>query len=141
MPGVFPSAHFQAELVAIDAGLKDMTFAAETYDAVNLAALAAAEAEDDAGASIAGTLIPVSGGTSGSRASASPSGPRAVCSTYKDCLAAIRDGKAIDYDGESGPVRFDANGDVTAAKFMVFTYGADNRAKLTGSEAAGRSAG
>lgn len=141
VPGVFPSAHFQAELVAIDAGLKDMTFAAETYDAVNLAALAAAEAEDDAGASIAGTLIPVSGGTSGSRASASPSGPRAVCSTYKDCLAAIRDGKAIDYDGESGPVRFDANGDLTAAKFMVFTYGADNRAKLTGSEAAGRSAG
>jgi neutral amino acid transport system substrate-binding protein len=141
VPGVFPSAHFQAELVAIDAGLKDTTFAAETYDAVNLAALAAAEAEDDAGASIAGTLISVSGGTSGSRASASPSGQRAVCSTYKDCLAAIREGKAIDYDGESGPVRFDANGDVTAAKFMVFTYGADNKAKLTGSEAAGRPAG
>ncbi|MDQ1057160.1 neutral amino acid transport system substrate-binding protein [Arthrobacter globiformis] len=145
VPGVFPSAHFQAELVAVDAGLKDTTFAAETYDAVNLAALAAAAAEDDAGASIAGTLISVSGGSSGSRASASPSaslsGEPAVCSTYKDCLAAIRDGKAIDYDGESGPVRFDANGDVTAAKYMVFTYGADNKAKLTGSEAAGRSAG
>jgi neutral amino acid transport system substrate-binding protein len=141
VPGVFPSAHFQAELVAIDEGLKDMTFAAETYDAVNLAALAAAAAEDDAGASIAGALISVSGGTSGSRASVSPSGPATVCSTYKDCLAAIRDGKAIDYDGESGPVRFDANGDVTAAKYMVFTYGADNKAKLTGSEAAGRSAG
>lgn len=141
VPGAFPSAHFQAELVAIDAGLKDTTFAAETYDAVNLAALAAAAAEDDAGASIAGTLISVSGGTSGSRASTSPSGQREVCSTYKDCLAALRDGKAIDYDGESGSVRFDANGDVTAAKYMVFTYGADNKAKLTGSEAAGRSAG
>jgi neutral amino acid transport system substrate-binding protein len=141
VPGVFTSAHFQAELVAIDAGLKDTTFAAETYDAVNLAALAAAAAEDDAGASIAGTLISVSGGTSGSRASASPAGDPAACSTYKDCLAAIREGKAIDYDGESGPVRFDANGDVTAAKYMVFTYGADNKAKITGSEAAGRSAG
>jgi branched-chain amino acid transport system substrate-binding protein len=141
VPGVFPSAHFQAELVAVDAGLKDTTFAAETYDAVNLAALSAAAAEDDAGASIAGTLISVSGGTPGSRASAAPSGQRAVCSTYKDCLAALRDGKPIDYDGESGPVRFDANGDVTAARYMVFTYGADNKAKLTGSEAAGRSAG
>ncbi|MFE5838187.1 ABC transporter substrate-binding protein [Arthrobacter sp. NPDC056493] len=141
VPGVFPSAHFQAELVAIDAKLKDTTFAAETYDAVNLAALAAAVAEDDAGASIAGTLSAVSGGTAGSRASASRSGQPAVCSAYKDCLAAIRDGKAIDYDGESGPVRFDANGDVTVAKYMVFTYGADNKAKLTGSEAAGRSAG
>ncbi|HEY3572213.1 MAG TPA: ABC transporter substrate-binding protein [Arthrobacter sp.] len=141
VPGVFPSAHFQAELVDIDAKLKDTTFAAETYDAVNLAALAAAAAEDDAGTSIAGTLISVSGGTSGSRASASPSAKPTVCSTYKDCLAAIRDGKAIDYDGESGPIRFDANGDVTAAKYMVFTYGADNKAKLSGSEAAGRSAG
>ena len=141
VPGVFPSAHFQAELVDIDAKLKDTTFAAETYDAVNLAALAAAAAEDDAGTSIAGTLISVSGGTAGSRASASASAKPAPCSAYKDCLAAIRDGKAIDYDGESGPVRFDANGDVTAAKYMVFTYGADNNAKLTGSEAAGRSAG
>lgn len=140
VPGVFPSAHFQAELVAIDAGLKDTTFAPETYDAVNLAALAAAAAEDDAGASIAGTLISVSGGTAGGRASSAPSGQPAVCTTYKDCLAAIRAGKAIDYDGESGPVRFDANGDVTAAKYMVFTYGADNKARLTGSEAAGRSA-
>lgn len=141
VPGAFPSAHFQAELVAIDAGLKDMTFAAETYDAVNLAALAAAAAEDDAGASIAGTLISVSGGTSGSRASASPAGKPAACTTYKDCLGAIRDGKSIDYDGESGPVRFDDNGDVTAAKYMVFTYGADNKATLSGSEAAGRAAG
>ena len=49
LPGTFPSAHFQAELVAVDPGLKDMAFAAETYDAVNLAALAAAAAEDDAG--------------------------------------------------------------------------------------------
>ena len=47
----------------------------------------------------------------------------------------------MDYDGESGPVRFDANGDVTVAKYMVFTYGADNRAKLTGSETASRAAG
>ncbi|MFF2317729.1 ABC transporter substrate-binding protein [Arthrobacter sp. NPDC058097] len=141
VPGVFPSAHFQAELVAIDAKLKDTTFAAETYDAVNLAAVAAAAAEDDAGSSIAGTLISVSGGASGGQASASPPAQRTVCSTYKDCLAAIRDGKAIDYDGESGPIRFDVNGDVTAAKFMVFTYGADNKAKLTGAEAAGRPAG
>jgi len=141
VPGTFPSAHFQAELVATDAGLKDMTFAAETYDAVNLAALAAAVAEDDGGASIAGTLISVSGGTSGNRASGPSAGKPTVCTTYKDCLAAIRDGKAIDYDGESGPVRFDGNGDVTQAKYMVFTYGADNKAKLSGSEAAGRTAG
>lgn len=142
VPGVFPSAHLQGELVAVDAGLKDMTFAPETYDAVNLAAVAAAVADDDAGASIAATLISVSGGSGGQgQTAAQPDGKPSVCKTYKDCLPAIKAGTAVDYDGESGPVRFDANGDVTAANYMVFTYGADNNAKLTGSEAAGRSAG
>ncbi|WP_222123012.1 hypothetical protein, partial [Staphylococcus epidermidis] len=37
LPGTFASAHFQGELVSVDPELKDMTFAAETYDAVNLA--------------------------------------------------------------------------------------------------------
>lgn len=138
VPGVFPSAHLQGELVAVDKNLKDMTFAAETYDAVNLAALAAAAADDDAGASVAAKLIAVSGGSAG--AGSQPAGKAAVCRTYKECLAAVRAGTAMDYDGESGPVRFDANGDVTVANYMVFTFGADNRAKLTGSETASRAA-
>ena len=62
LPGTFASAHFQGELVSVDPELKDMTFAAETYDAVNLAAIAAAAAQDDAGTSIAASLIAVSGG-------------------------------------------------------------------------------
>ena len=40
----------------------------------------------------------------------------------------------------SGPINFDSNGDVTAAAYMVYSYGADNTAKMTGSETA-RSAG
>ena len=135
VPGAFPSAHLQGELVAVDKGLKDMTFAAETYDAVNLAALAAAVADDDAGASVAAHLIAVSGGSAGAT---QPAAAPAVCRSYKDCLAKVRAGTPVDYDGESGPVRFDENGDVTAARYMVFTYGADNRAKLTGTETAGR---
>lgn len=65
LPGTFPSAHFQADLVDVDPGLKDMAFAAAAAgdDAVNVAALAAAAAGDDAGASIASRLIGVSGGT------------------------------------------------------------------------------
>lgn len=137
--GAFPSAHLQGELVAVDKGLKDMTFAAETYDAVNLAALAAAAADDDAGASVAAHLIAVSGGSTGSAGAGTQSAEKpTVCTSYKDCLAGVKEGKPIDYDGQSGPVRFDDNGDVTAARYMVFTYGADNRAKLTGSETAGR---
>ncbi len=91
-PGVFPSAHLQGELVAVDPGLKDMTFAAETYDAVNLAALAAAAADDDAGASIAANadrrLRRLGAGASAAQPAASPR----VCKTYKECLAAVRAG-------------------------------------------------
>jgi hypothetical protein len=47
----------------VDPGLKDVSFAAEAYDAVTVAALAAARAQDDAGRSIAANLIAASGGT------------------------------------------------------------------------------
>ena len=130
LPGVFPSAHFQGELVSVDPGLKDMTFAAETYDAVNLAAIAAAAADDDAGTSIAARLIAVSGG------GAQPAGETGVCTSYQACIDVLRSGKRPDYDGQSGAINFDANGDVTSANYMVFGYGADNQATMTGSETA-----
>jgi branched-chain amino acid transport system substrate-binding protein len=138
VPGVFPSAAFQARLLEVNPGLKDLSFAAEAYDAVNLAALAAAAAGDDAGRSIAASLIAVSGGTAGGQDTGQPG---KVCLSYADCLAVVKTGAKINYDGESGPVAFDTHGDITTANFMVFTYGADNRAVLTGREAAGRAAG
>jgi neutral amino acid transport system substrate-binding protein len=138
VPGVFPSAEFQARLLAVDPGLKDLSFAAETYDAVTLAVLAAAAADDDAGRSIAAHLIAVSGGTApGTEAKQ----PALACTSYKDCVSSLRTGGGANYDGQSGPIGFDASGDITAANFMVFTYGPDNRAKLSGSESAGRAAG
>jgi branched-chain amino acid transport system substrate-binding protein len=146
VPGLLPSADFQARLVSVNPALKDLSFAAETYDAVNLVALAAAKADDDAGASVAANLIAVSGGTAGGPAggqtAAPASGPATKpCLSYTSCVAVLKSGGGVNYDGESGPVAFDSNGDITAANYMVFTYGADNRAVLTGREAAGRAAG
>lgn len=138
VPGVFASAAFEARLLEVSPGLKDLSFAAEAYDAVNLAALAAAAADDDAGRSIAANLIAVSGGTSGGQDTGQPG---KACLSYADCLAVMKTGAKINYDGESGPVAFDSHGDITTANFMVFTYGADNRAVRTGREAAGRAAG
>jgi branched-chain amino acid transport system substrate-binding protein len=135
--GQLPSAGFQDRLLGIDPALKDVSFAAETYDAVTLAALAAAKAEDDAGRSIAAGLIAVSGGTADGAGAAGT----APCTSYKDCLAGKASGADINYDGESGPIAFDANGDITSATFTVFTYGADNIPAATGVETAGRTAG
>jgi branched-chain amino acid transport system substrate-binding protein len=149
LPGVFPAVDFQAQLVSVDPGLKDMTFAAETYDAVNLAAIAAAAAADDAGTSIAAELAAVSGGTTqrahdAGPASAGPDGARppgglTACESYEECLGVIRAGKRPDYDGESGRVNFDSNGDVTEANYVLFSFGADNTAIMSGSETASSS--
>ena len=141
VPGQLPSAAFQARLLEVDKDLKDLSFAAETYDAVILAALAAARAQDDAGRSIAANLTAVSGGAAGgvgSTGSAADNGEAAPCSSYKDCLPGLAAGTGTNYNGESGPVTFDANGDITTATFTVFTYGADNQPVPAGREAAGR---
>ncbi|MEV8130929.1 ABC transporter substrate-binding protein [Pseudarthrobacter oxydans] len=137
VPGQLPSAGFQERLLGIDPALNDVSFAAETYDAVTLAALAAARAEDDSGRSIAASLVSVSGGTAGGTG---PAGT-APCASYKECLAGKASGVDINYDGESGPLAFDANGDITSAAYTVFTYGADNNPAATGVETAGRAAG
>jgi branched-chain amino acid transport system substrate-binding protein len=146
VPGVFPSVDLQARLVALSPQLKDMSFAAETFDAINLAVLAAAKADDDAGRSIAANLISVSGGAAAGQDSTKSPAQAAnqadpPCRTFAACAEVLKAGADVNYDGESGPVAFDANGDVTTANFMVFTYGTDNRAALSGSEAAGRAAG
>lgn len=135
--GQLPSADFQARLLSLDAKLKDVSFAAETYDAVNLAALAAARAQDDAGRSIAANLIAVSGGF--------PDGAEgkqqvAACLSYKECLAGLAAGPDVNYDGVSGPIAFDARGDITTAHFTIFTYGPDNKPTISGTETAGRTA-
>jgi len=136
VPGQLPDADFQAKLLAVDPALKDVSFAAEAYDAVTVAALAAARAQDDAGRSIAANLIAVSGG-----AAEGSTGAAEACTTYKDCRAALMSAPDINYDGESGPVAFDANGDITSATFTVYTYGADNNPSVSGLETAGRAAG
>ena len=136
LPGTFASAHFQGELVTVDPELLDMTFAAETYDAVNLAAIAAAAAQDDAGASVAASLIAVSGGKVQTSGGSGTSGESTVCKSYQECLDALRAGKQPDYDGESGRIGFDAHGDVSSANYVVYTYGADNTATMSGSETA-----
>lgn len=135
LPGVFPSAQFQDRLLTVDKGLKDLTFAAEAYDATILAALAAEARQDDSGSSIAAGLIAVSGG------SADDAGERTVCTTFAECRKLLSAGSGADYDGQSGPVAFDENGDVTAANYMTFTYGPDNKATLSGKEAAARTDG
>ncbi|MBG0740401.1 ABC transporter substrate-binding protein [Paeniglutamicibacter antarcticus] len=135
LPGIFPTADFQKQLLAHTPGLKDMTFAAETYDAVMLAALAATAADDDAGSSIAARLVSVSGGSgAGDNGGKTTSGT--PCTGYPDCSELLARKQSIDYDGISGPINFDQNGDITAANYVSYSYGSDNRPAMSGTEKA-----
>ncbi|MBN9210017.1 MAG: branched-chain amino acid ABC transporter substrate-binding protein [Microbacterium sp. 71-36] len=121
LPGNPADTTFQARLKEVDPSLTDFSYAPESYDAVILAALAAAQAKDDSGTAIRDNLQSVSEGGE-------------KCTTFADCLKLINDGKDIDYDGVSGPITFDENGDPTEAYIGIYQYGADNKYTLLNTE-------
>lgn len=96
--------------------LEDFSYAAESYDAVVLLALAALKAGSVEGADMAGTLQEVSGGA----------GEGEKCTSYEECAQIIVDGGTADYDGVSGPITFDEVGDPTEASIGIYQYGDDN---------------
>lgn len=99
-----------------DEPLADYSYAAESYDATILIALAALAAGSTDGTEIAAKLQEVSGGT----------GDGEKCSTYADCAAIIVGGGVADYDGISGPITFDEVGDPTEASIGIYQYNEDN---------------
>jgi branched-chain amino acid transport system substrate-binding protein len=94
----------------------EATYAYESYDAVIIIALASMAAKSTKGADIAAKMQEVSGGTGGGE----------KCTTFKACADLLNAGKTIDYDGQSGGLAFDENGDPTESLIGVFQYGADN---------------
>jgi len=98
--------------------LKDYSYAAESYDAVILLALAALQANSVEGADIAAQLQSVSGGVEGEDGE--------TTDDFAVAAQAILDGGKVNYDGKSGPITFDENGDPTEATIGIFQYNEDN---------------
>ncbi|MGV8882381.1 MAG: ABC transporter substrate-binding protein [Rhodoglobus sp.] len=120
-PGPVLADDFQQRLndVWVEMGnpeLTDFSYAAESYDAVVLTALAALSANSTDGKAIAAKMQEVSGGT----------GDGKKVDSFKDAADLILAGEVADYDGYSGPITFDENGDPTEATIGIFQYGADN---------------
>jgi branched-chain amino acid transport system substrate-binding protein len=97
--------------------LKETAYLAETYDAVILLALAAEQAGDDSGEAIQANMTSVS--TGGTKVTDFAAG-----------LAVIKDGGDVDYDGFSGPIEFDENGDPTGASIGIYQYGKEGTSTL-----------
>ena len=93
--------------------LEDLNYGAESYDAVIVISLAAAIAETD-GATMADEIVGVT-----------KEGEK--CTDYTGCLELVEAGTDIDYDGVSGPMEFNGNGEPLVASYGVLTFGDDNR--------------
>ncbi len=116
LPGPALDDSFQERLLEVDPELDDFSYSAESYDAVILIALAALAANSTEGTDIAAKLQEVSGG----------SGDGETATDFASAAQIILDGGTVDYDGPSGPVTFDENGDPTEATIGIYQYLADN---------------
>ncbi|CAI3794616.1 ABC transporter substrate-binding protein [Pseudarthrobacter sp. MM222] len=114
IPGTFAKDDFKKKLLAIDPALKDYSYAGESYDAVNLIALASEAAKSTKGTDIAAQLKAVS-----------ETGDK--CNDFPSCVTLLRNGKDIDYDGQSGPVTFSEAGDPTEAYIGIYEFQDDNK--------------
>ncbi|MER2136457.1 MAG: amino acid ABC transporter substrate-binding protein, partial [Arthrobacter sp.] len=49
------------------------------------------------------------------------------CYDFASCVTILREGGDIDYDGYSGPVTFDENGDPTEAFIGIYQFDGENK--------------
>jgi ABC-type branched-subunit amino acid transport system substrate-binding protein len=112
-PLVDLSDDFKNRLLEVDPELVDFNYAAESYDATVIIALATAKAGTD-GIEMASEINGITRGGE-------------KCETFEACVAIIDAGGDPDYDGASGPGEFSGNGEPTVASYGILTYGDDNR--------------
>ncbi|UJA20072.1 ABC transporter substrate-binding protein [Thermoleophilia bacterium SCSIO 60948] len=89
-----------------------MTFDAQNFDAVVLCYLSAVAAGSDEGADMAETLHDVS----------APGGEQYTWEELPEAIEALENGEDIDYQGASGAIDMDENGDATAGVYDVFEF-------------------
>jgi branched-chain amino acid transport system substrate-binding protein len=112
-PLVELSQDFKDKLLKVDPALQDFNYAAETYDAVTIIALAAEKAKSD-GIDYAKEINGVT--RQGEK-----------CTDFTTCKAVIDKGGDPDYDGASGPLEFAGNGEPLQASYGLLEFGDNDR--------------
>lgn len=116
-PGVLAPTDFQERLQSVaDTTLDVFSYGAESYDGTILIALAALQAGSTEPAEIRDNLKSVSEGGE-------------KCTEFAACADLIAAGTDIDYDGVSGPITWDDNGDPTEAYVSIFQYSTGNKSE------------
>lgn len=116
--GVSPLAYansptFTQALLSVNPNATGL-YAHNAYDCLTVIALAAHAAGSNQPADIAGEINSVT--SSGSD-----------CAMFQECNALLSDGRNINYNGPSGNLSIDANGNVVAANFEKFKFESNGR--------------
>jgi ABC-type branched-subunit amino acid transport system substrate-binding protein len=93
-------------------GVERQTFDAHAFDAVILGFLSAVAADSTTPADLKGNMQAVSG----------PPGTAYTFEQLPDAITALANGDEIDYQGASGPIDWDDNGDPTAATYELWQF-------------------
>ena len=116
-PPVASGPGWDAAYVAKYGALSSRGHVRSTYDAAVVLMLAAEQAGSTDGAAIRDNLRSI-GGAPGAVVGATPEG-------VAEALALIRDGKEIDFEGGSGAIEWDANGDLRGGYMGVWMFTAE----------------
>ena len=110
-----PESDAFVELYEDEYGTGPGVFNAQAYDATAVHILAQLSADDPSGSALSEQV----------RAVSDPGGEVVGPSNLADAVEMAADGEEIEYQGASGLVQFDDNGDVTAATYDVFEFDMD----------------
>lgn len=115
---------FVDRLVTVDPSLTFYDYAAETYDAVVIAALSAIAAGSSDATSMAAEVNDVTRG-----------GER--CESFVSCATLVQGGVDVDYDGVSGALEFTDSGEPSVASVIVYEFDSTGTLTVDGSILAG----
>lgn len=125
IPGADASDEFKDRLqgwnqMANGEELTDFSYAAESYDATILAALAAYKGGSTDSATVQENFAAVSGATDGEE-----------CASYAECTALLDEGSEIRYTGPSGIGPIDEENDPSSAFVGIYAFDANNTPALS----------
>ena len=98
------------------------TFDSQNFDAATLCVLAAVAAGSNEGSAIAEQIQAVSG----------PPGDKYDYTTMADAITALRNGEDIDFEGTSGPLDLDENGEPSIGYYDLYEYDDAGEFSVTG---------
>ncbi len=121
IPGADAPEEFKAQLGAWNTlvngeDLSDYSYAAESYDAVILAALAAIKGGANDSVTVKENYAAVSGATDGEE-----------CTTFSDCAALLEEGSEIKYSGPSGIGPLNDQNDPSSGLVGIYSYDDANK--------------